>query len=141
MNESRNTQEHERTLIGLISDIRDELSGFVQTRARMFAADLQETLRGVRSMMPLAAMAMMLFSTAFLLFSLAVVGFVAMAFPDNPYRWPLAFVVVTVLWAMGGGVMVLLAKNRLRAREMFPKRTIEVLKADKIWLQGEAKTI
>jgi hypothetical protein len=46
---------------------------------------------------------------------------------------------VGVVWALFGGVAAYFAKRELELKTLAPKRTIEVLKGDKVWLQREVK--
>jgi uncharacterized membrane protein YqjE len=65
---------------------------------------------------------------------------VAVAFWNNPYRWFFAFLIVSVVLAITGALTAWMALRGLRAHGLFPKKTVEVLKADKIWLQNEARS-
>ena len=138
MNETRYGENHTRNLAAIIAEIKDEIKDFVQTRVEMFKSELRETLDTWKTAVPLAATAALLLATAYLLLTLAVVGLVAVAFWDNPYRWFLAFLIVGVLWSIGGGVLGWLALREFQSKGLFPKKTMEVLKADKIWIQSEA---
>jgi uncharacterized membrane protein YqjE len=138
MNENRSSENHGRTLADIMAEIKDEVRDFVQTRVDLFKAELQETLSAWKAAAPLMAFSLLLLLTGYLLLTLALVGLVAVAFWGSPYAWPLAFLIVGLLWCIGGAIVAFLAKNRLRGSRTFPKKTIEVLKADKIWLQSEA---
>jgi hypothetical protein len=39
-----------------------------------------------------------------------------------------------------GGIAAYLAKYEFAMKEMMPRKTIEVLKQDKLWIQAEMKT-
>ena len=41
---------------------------------------------------------------------------------------------------LAGGTAAFFAYNEFRSKSMFPKHTVEVLKADKIWIESEART-
>jgi uncharacterized membrane protein YqjE len=138
MNETRYAENHTRNLATIIAEIKDEIKDFVQTRVEMLKSEVRETLDAWKTAVPLAAIAVLLLATAYLLLTLAVVGLVAVAFWDNPYRWFLAFLIVGVLWSIGGAVLGWLALREFQSKGLFPRKTIEVLKADKIWIQSEA---
>ena len=86
MNETRYAENHTRNLAAIIAEIKDEIKDFVQTRVAMFKSELRETLDAWKTAVPLAGIAVLLLVTAYLLLTLAVVGLVAVAFWDNPYR-------------------------------------------------------
>jgi uncharacterized membrane protein YqjE len=138
MNETRYTENHVRSLSAIVAEIKEEVKDFVQTRVEMFKSEVRETLNAWKTAVPLALIAVLLLATAYLLITLAVVGLVAVAFWDNPYRWFLAFLIVGVVWSLGGGLLGWLALREFQSKGLFPKKTMEVLKADKIWIQSEA---
>ena len=51
-----------------------------------------------------------------------------------------ALLIVGVSWLIGGAMMAFLARNKFRQHGLFPKKTVQVLKADKVWLEQEART-
>lgn len=139
MNEST-TQNRERSLGSLIVEIREELKEFVSTRAQMIKVELEEALAAAKIAVPLTLVALLLIATGFWLFTLAVVALIASALAGNPYAWFLAFLIVAVAWTALGAVAAFFAYSQFRGRGGFPKRTVEVLKADKVWLQTEARS-
>jgi uncharacterized membrane protein YqjE len=132
--------DHDRSLGSIVTEIRDELKEFATTRLEMLKAELQEGLATIKRVIPAAAAAMVFLATAYVLLTLAIVGLVAVAFWNNPYRWFFAFLIVAVVWAITGALTAWMALRRLRTHGLFPKKTVEVLKADKIWLQNEARS-
>jgi len=132
--------DHERPLASIVTEIKDEVKDFAATRFEMLKAELQEGVATIKRVIPAAAAAMVLLATAYVLFTLAIVGLVAVAFWNNPYRWFFAFLIVSVVLAIAGALTAWMALRRLRAHGLFPKKTVEILKADKIWLQNEARS-
>ena len=105
----------------------------------MFRAELQEKLKTLKIAAPLAGLGALLLGTAYLLFTMALVGLVVAFFRDNPYRWFFAFAAVAVLWTLLGGIAAYFAKREFELKGLMPRKTIEVLKEDKLWIQAEAK--
>ena len=128
-----------RNLTSLLAEIRDEISDFLQTRISMLKTELREKSSNLKTAALLAATGVLLLSTAYLLITLALVGLVVLAFPNSPYRWFLAFLIVGLLWTVFGGIAAYFAKRELELRGLLPRRTIEVLKGDKIWVETEVK--
>src|SRR5215467_10979991 len=125
----------ERSLGSVVTDIKEQAKSFVDTRIRIFKAELQETVGALKVALPLGAVALALFAIAALLFSAAAVVLVASAFAGNPYAWFFAFVIIGFLWTIFGAIAGFFAATQFKDR--FPKRTVEVLKQDKAWLQTE----
>lgn len=131
-------ENHERSLGSIISEIKDEMKSFINTRAQMVKSELMEAMGALKVALPLAGVAILMAATAFLLLSLAVVSAVAVAFRGDPYAYFFAFLIVGGAWLVIGALMGFFAYNRVRNHGPFPKRSVQVLKADKVWLQTEA---
>ena len=131
--------ENGRTVAEILTDMKEELTEFVQTRVTMFRTELQEKLNMAKVAIPLAAMAVVFLLTAFLLFSGALVGLVLAAFPNSLYRWFFACLIVGIFWVVLGAAAAYFAKREFELRTMMPKRTLEVLKGDKLWIQAEVR--
>ena len=128
-----------RTIAAILADTRDELKQFIETRIALLRTELGEKMTMIKRAAPLAASALVLLGTAYLLFTLALVGLVFALLPGSPFRWCLAFLAVAVLWAILGLIAVSLAKRRLALKELMPNRTIGVLRGDGVWIQSEVK--
>ncbi len=134
-------REHDRSLGSIIVEIREELKAFLNTRLQMMKSEFHETVAALRVGLPLALFSLALLAIGVLLLTGALVTIVAAAFAGNPYAWFFAFVIVGVLWLALGTLTAFFAYNQIRSRGAFPKRTVEVLKADKEWLESEASNI
>lgn len=130
-----------KSVAALFAEMKQELQDFVQTRVTMFKVELQEKVRVMKAAAPLAVIGAMLLLTAYLLFTLALVSLVFAFLPDNAYRWCIAFAAIGVLWLILGGIAAYMAKRELEVKGLLPKRTVEVLKEDKMWIQSEVKQI
>jgi len=128
-----------RSLAAIVTEMKEELKDLVQTRIEMFRTELQEKLKTLKIAAPLAGLGALLLGTAYLLFTMALVGLVVAFFRDNPYRWFFAFAAVAVLWTLLGGIAAYFAKREFELKGLMPRKTIEVLKEDKLWIQAEAK--
>ncbi len=130
-----------KSVASLFAEMKQELQDFVQTRVTMFKVELQEKVRVVKAAAPFAVIGAVLLLTAYLLFTLALVALVFAFLPDNAYRWCIAFAAIGVLWSILGAIAAYMAKRELEVSGLLPKRTVEVLKEDKMWIQSEVKQI
>ena len=128
-----------RSLAAIVTEMKEELKDLVQTRIEMFRTELQEKLKTLKIAAPLAGVGALLLGTAYLLFTMALVGLVVALFRNNTYRWFFAFAAVAVLWTLLGGIAAYFAKREFELKGLMPRKTIEVLKEDKLWIQAEAK--
>ena len=138
MNRNNYAESQAPTLAGVVAEIKDETKEFVQTRVEMLKAELREKVATWKSGALLAGVGVLLLGTAYLLLTLALVGLVAVAFWGSPYAWFLAFLFVGAFWGIIGGILAFLAVREFRRQGIAPKKTLEVLREDKIWLQSEA---
>jgi uncharacterized membrane protein YqjE len=129
-----------RSVGAILADIVQELQEFVNTRIQMIKSELHETMSAVSVALPLGVLALILGATGFLLFTAAIVVIVASAFAGSAYAWFYSFIIVGVVWLAFAGAAAFFAYNEFRAKAKFPKHTVEVLKADKIWIESEART-
>jgi hypothetical protein len=128
-----------RTVAALLADVKDELREFIGTRIAMLKTELLEKFKMLKIAAPLAVIGILLLGTAYLLFTVALVGLVVGFLHDNPYRWCFAFFAVAVLWCLLGGIAVYFAKREFELKGLMPNKTLGVLKGDKVWIQSEVK--
>ncbi len=131
----------DRSLSSIVAEIKDELKEFVNTRVEMVKAELQETMSAARTAVPLTIIALALFTTGFLLLTMAAVVLVAFAFAGSALAWFYAAIIVAFVWFCLGASAAFFAYNAFRSHSRFPQRTVQVLKADKAWLQNEARSV
>jgi uncharacterized membrane protein YqjE len=128
-----------KPLAEVLLDIKEELISFVETRIRLFQSEFKETAQSMKGLAPLAATAVVLLGTAYLLLTAAIVSLVSFLFVNNQFRWPIAFSIVGGVEILGGAIAIAKARNAFRKRGTFPNKTVEILKADTIWLKDEVK--
>jgi uncharacterized membrane protein YqjE len=128
-----------RSFGDILGDTREELKEFVETRITILKSELSEKAAILKVAAPLGAVGLLFLFAAFILFSLALAGIIVAFVWTNPFRWAIAFACIGVLWTIIGGVAALAAKRKLATSELMPKRTMGVLKQDKVWIQSEVK--
>lgn len=136
-----NVEIHEngRKVAEILAEMKDELAEFVQTRVTMLRTELRLAWDTVKAAIPLAAVALIFLSTAFLLLTGALVGLIQAALPTSAYRWFFACLIVGMVWAIVGGVAALSVVRSFRGKNIVPNRTLEVLKGDKVWFETEVR--
>lgn len=144
MNDGRSSESGEkvenqqRSLRGLVREILDEFKEFAATRVQVMKSELQETIASVKVALPLSLLALVFLFSGFFLLTAAAVAIVAHAFAGSPYAWFFGLVIVGVVWTAVGAIAAYFAYNEFRAKGRFP-RTVGVLKADRAWLESEAR--
>jgi uncharacterized membrane protein YqjE len=140
MRETRTSSVNgERSLASIIVEIREELKELVNTRLEMLRSELHETAAALKAGIPMLVISAVFLGTGYLLLTAALVAVVWVAFAGNPYGWFYSFLIVGFVWLTIGGIAGLLAMHRFREHGFFPRTTVQVLKADKAWIQNEIR--
>ena len=129
----------QRTVADVLADMKEELKQFVETRLALLKTELRDKVQTLKIAVPLAGVAILLLGTAYLLLTAAAVSLLAVFIP-GAYSWCLAFLAIAVLWGLLGALAAYFAKREFALKEMLPRKTIGVLKQDKIWVQSEVKS-
>jgi uncharacterized membrane protein YqjE len=124
-----------RTLAGVISELKEEVKEFLETRYQMLVSELQQKLATWRMAMPLFLVALALGAIGFLLLSVALVAAIALL-----VGWGWSFLIVGAVYLVLGGSIGFLAYREIKEVGVAPTRTINVLKQDQVWLQSEARS-
>ncbi|HET7893076.1 MAG TPA: phage holin family protein [Candidatus Sulfotelmatobacter sp.] len=127
-----------RSLAQVVTDIKEEFKDFVQTRIKLFKTETQQKLELLKVAVVLAGLAVVMLATAYALLVVGLVAVIAAIFANNPYHWVFGFFGVAILWAVIGGLAAYFAKREFSLKGIVPRRTFEVLRNDKIWMQHEA---
>src|SRR2546426_5204033 len=77
--DTEHVENHGPSFGRVMAEIRDEIKDFVQTRVQMFKSELQEKISVWKAGAGLAAAAVVLLATAYLLLTISVVCLVAVA--------------------------------------------------------------
>jgi len=128
-----------RTWAEIAADIKEEIKDFTQTRVQLFKTEFGQKLALLKVTVILAGVAVVFLLTAYLFLTIGLAALIAAVFFDHQYRWVYGFFGVALLWALMGGIAAFFAKREFAFKGIVPRRTLEVLKGDKIWLQSEAK--
>ena len=139
--ETHHRNGNNRSLGSIILEMKEELRDFINTRVDVVKAELQETSAAARVALPLGAIALVFSCAGFLLLTSAAVVLVAFAFAGHALAWFYATLIVGLVWIALAAACLFFAYNEFRSHSRFPQRTIEVLKADKAWLQTETRSL
>jgi uncharacterized membrane protein YqjE len=138
-----NNAEHNHTtrnLAAIAAELKQELKEFTETRIEIFKSELREKLGHWKTALPIAGVGLALLVAAFLLITGSLVALAAVLIGETAFRWFFAFLAVGALWSLLGGLALYLAIQEFRPNRVMPRRTIDVLKEDKAWLQREARS-
>jgi uncharacterized membrane protein YqjE len=123
----------------VIADLKSELVEFFSTRVAMLIAELRENVQSLKMAMPMLAGGLALAWTAWLAFTAFLVMIIGAAFGPRAWAYPVASLIVAVLYFIFGGMMLMAGWRQLLKKSLKPERTIRVLQQDKIWIQEESR--
>jgi hypothetical protein len=134
-NSGREGDLREEPVGKLVHDFLDESKRVLNEGKRLLQSEVAsakaELRKEVKKVGPAAAMAGgggVVLHAAVLMFAVAVGALLAQALPI----WA-AFLLTSILFAIGGGVLLLVAKKRIATIELKPTQTIHRLEEDKRW--------
>ena len=127
--------ENGKTLAAVVSEAKDDLIAFLDTRLQMLRSEISQKLSVLKISVPMIIMAAMLGWAGFMLLSIALVAAIATA-----VGWGWAFLIVGIVYSLTAATLGFIAYRELSQVGVAPKRTINVLKQDKAWLTSEART-
>ncbi|HZU23079.1 MAG TPA: phage holin family protein [Terriglobales bacterium] len=129
----------EKSLGSVVSELKFELREFIQTRLQILREELKGKAAVLKIAVPMFAIALALFWVGFLLLTGLFVVLIASAFGGVAgFAW--AFLIVGFVYFIVGGICAMFAWSEVKSKSLAPKRTIQVLKQDQIWLRNEART-
>lgn len=130
----------ERPLGEVLNDLKTELKEFISTRIQMLQSEMNEKVGTLKASAPAIVVGALFAVTAWILFSLALVFLLSMAFEGKAYQYAASFGIVFVIYAIIGAIALSFGISSIKSRGLAPQRTLRVLKQDQIWMKSEAKS-
>ena len=135
-----NGVNNEKSLGTVVNELKFELREFVQTRLQILREEMKSKTALLKIAVPMFAIALVLFGVGFLLLTSLFVVLIASAFGSTVSGFAWAFLIVGIVYFLIGGICAMFGAGELKSKSLAPKRTIQVLKQDQIWLRNEART-
>jgi uncharacterized membrane protein YqjE len=120
------------------AEVSREVIDFVQTRVRLLRSELKENLAAWKLAAAMGGVALVFLLTACLFLAVTMTCLIAVFLPTL-VRWVIASIVTTVIFGGVGAFLASSALKRLRQSPLIPKKTLDVLRDDKNWLEGGGK--
>jgi hypothetical protein len=129
----------EKSLGTVLTETKEEIKEFIETRVQLLRTEIVEKLRIWKYSVPLLLVAGALLLAAWMTLTFALVAVIHTWFLPGPYAWFFAALIVTAIYLIAGAVVGWFAYTELVATGLTPKRTLEVLKQDQVWIQNETR--
>ena len=123
----------------VITDLKEELKEFLNTRFAMLRAEMTEKANNIRMVAPVLLLGVGLLLTAWVTFTGLAIVLIAHLVP-GPWAYVISFAIVTFAYGAIGAASAMYAWGKLKHTGVKPERTMRVLEQDRVWLQAEAKT-
>ena len=127
----------EKPLSQILSEFKDELLEFGETRLTMLRNEMREKLLIASTALQAIAVGAVLALVASLFLCVALVALVAYFLGGGVGAWAAAFALVGFAFLIIGGSAIAFGVWRFRARSIKPERTLQMLKQDQLWLRAE----
>lgn len=122
----------------LFARMADELTALFDTKLALLRVELKEEVsaytRGAVTMVIGGVVAVV----GFALLNVAIAFLVSTIFNSSnltqPVRYALGFMITSLIYLIGGAVVIIITRNRLARIGLVPKRTVKELERDKEWL-------
>ena len=131
----------EKSLGAVLAETREEMKEFVETRLQLLRSELKEMVRTWKYSVPLLLVAAVLLLFGWGVITFALVAMVRGWFLPSPLAWVWAGLITGGLYLIAAIVVGWFAYAELREAGVTPRRTLQVLKQDQVWIQNEARTI
>ena len=132
---------HEKSLGVVLTEIKNELIEFLQTRYKLLRSEIQDILRTWKYCIPLLLGALALLLASWMVITFGLVALVRGWFLPGPLAWLWGSLIVAALYMIIAILIGWFAYGELRKVGVVPKRTLQVLKQDQVWVESEAKTL
>jgi len=134
--QNQNPQENMKSVVAAIRELKEDTANFLQTRYQMLLAELKQKLAAVKLALPLFAVAAVFALLSLFVLTGALVFVIGQAIGIG---W--ALLIVGVAYLIIAGACAWIGINELSSAGVAPKRTLEVLKQDQVWLKTEARSV
>jgi hypothetical protein len=129
----------EKSLAAILADTKRELKEFFQTRVQLLRSEITEKLSIWKYSVPLLVLSAGLLLMAWVVLTFALVAMIRAWFLPNQYAWLWAGLIVAGIYLIAGCAVGWFAYTELLAAGLGPKRTLQVLKQDQMWVQNETR--
>lgn len=131
---------NEKSLATILAETKDEIKQFVTTRVNILKAEMDEKVRTMKSVIPIALVAAALLLAAWITLTFALIALLHGLFLPSVYAWMWAALIVGGAYLVLGVTAGWFAYSEIKSTGLAPNRTLNVLKQDQIWIQNEART-
>ena len=128
---------HTKPLGEILTEFRDDLKQFIDTRIQLFKRELQEKWNRWKTAVPLLCVALVVVCTAWMVLTFGLVALVHAWFLPSAYAWLWGALIVGGIYLLAAGALGWLGYKEISVTGLKPERTLAVLKHDRQWIDNE----
>jgi len=136
-------KEQPEGLPALFAKMADELTQLFDTKLALLRVELKEEVSSYTRGAITLIIGGVVVVVGFALLNVAIAFLFSTVFErsnlSQPFRYALGFIITSLVYLIGGGVVIVITKTRLAKVGIVPKRTVTELERDKAWLQTGVK--
>lgn len=137
------TKREPESLAALFAKMADEVTQLFDTKLALLRVEIKEEVSAYTSGAITILIGGVVVVVGFALLNVAIAFLVSTIFAGSnfsqPVRYALGFIITSLIYLIGGGLVIVITKNRLARLGIVPKRTVAELERDKEWLENEVK--
>jgi uncharacterized membrane protein YqjE len=137
------TKREPESLPALFTKMVDEVTQLFDTKLTLLKVEIKEEVSAYARGAITISLGGIMVVVGFALLNVAIAFLVSTIFEGSnlsqPVRYAFGIIITSLIYLIGGGVMILVSKNRLAKLGIVPKRTVAELERDKEWLENEVK--
>jgi uncharacterized membrane protein YqjE len=131
------------SLPALFLRMADDLTQLFDTKLALLRVEIKEEVSTYARGAVMIVIGGVVVVIGFALLNVAIAFLIAAAFGSlnlsQPVRYAIGFIITSLIYLIGGGIVIFIAKDRMARVGLVPKRTIAELERDKEWLANEVK--
>jgi uncharacterized membrane protein YqjE len=128
-------------LPALFGRLGDNVMELLDAKFSLLKQEVKEDAAVYTRGVAMIAIGAVIASVGFALVNVAIAFLISTLFNSfdisQPTRYALGFLITGVLYLVVGGILIVVMKNRLAARNPVPNRSVEEIRKDKQWLKNE----
>jgi uncharacterized membrane protein YqjE len=129
----------DRSVATSITDIKEDLKVFLQTRFQLLRTETNEKLRSWKQHLILLAIGAVLLVSCWMTLVFTFVALLHAWIAGDNYSWFWGALIVGVVFLVAGATCANAGYQGIKRSGLMPARTLKVLRQDQEWLQNQAR--
>jgi uncharacterized membrane protein YqjE len=129
----------DRSFAASITDIKEDLKVFFQTRVQLLRAETGEKLRSWKRHLILLGLAALFLLSGWMALVFTIVALLHTWISGSTYAWFWGGLIVSAVFLAAGAACAKSGYQGIKFSGMMPARTLKVLRQDQEWIQKQAR--